>query len=309
MRQRSSPSASPAGTQKGAQKASHLALGVAVVAISFAAIFFKLAEPTPPAISAGTRLAFAAMMMLPFTVRAALRGLLPAMVVKAGLICGVFYGLHFGSWVTSLSLTSVAASVTLVTATPLFLALVGWWTGRDAPSGRTWWAIAIALVGTLIIGWADLSADPDALVGDALALLGALAMVGYLIQVRTLGHHLEAQGRPPLDVLAFAGLTTSVGATCLFLVAALGPGELSVPQTSALGWLLLGALVPQLVGHNLLTWVLRRTAPTVVGLATVGEPVVSAALGWIWLDEPVALLTGLGCGVVLAGIAVGVTKA
>lgn len=287
------------------------ALAVGVVAIAFAAIFFRLAAPTSPAVAAATRLALAGALMMPFTVRGWRRGRLPPVVLRGALICGLCYGLHFGAWVTSLSLTSVAASVTLVTATPLILGLVGRWTGQDAPTPRLWLAIGAAAVGTLIIGGADLALDGEALIGDALALLGAVAMVGYLICARRIGQRLAEAGAPPLDVLAFAGITTTVGALCLAAftgLRALGGHGPIWPDMEALGWLALGALIPQIVGHNLLTWALRRTTPTVVGLSTVGEPVISTALGWLWLRESVSVEIAAGCLVVLAGITLGVSR-
>lgn len=277
-----------------------LALAGAIVSISFAAIFFRLASPTHPLLVAGTRLAIAALVLAAPTVRALRAGRMSARVVRSGIACGLLYGVHFGTWVTSLTMTSVASSVTLVTATPLLLASLSLATGRDAPTRRTWLAIGLALIGLSLIGWADLSLSGDALAGDALALTGAVAMAFYLLIVRSLGEE--------LDVLAFSGLTTAVGALSLLGAAAAIGVPFEYASAESLGWIAMAALVPQLVGHNLLTWSLRHATPTAVGIATVGEPVGATFLAWVWLREPLTPIVAAGCVVTLVAVVVSIGR-
>ena len=73
-------------------------------------------------------------------------------------------------------------------------------------------------------------------------------------------------------------------------------------------YVLLAALIPQLVGHSLLTWVLRHTRPTVVGIATVGEPVGATLLGWLWLGETVGPDVLAGCAIVVSAVALSVWR-
>ncbi|MBX3249466.1 MAG: DMT family transporter [Myxococcales bacterium] len=265
---------------------------VGVMALAFAAVFFRLAAPTPPLVAAGLRLTLAAALMLPF----AWRGLraMDRATWRAASVGGLCYAIHFGAWVSSLTLTSVAASVTLVTATPVLLAIVALVTGRDRPSARQLLAIGVAFVGTLLLGGGDLATE-GALLGDALALVGAGGMVGYLLVVRSRGAH--------LPVLAFATLACGTGGL-LLLGAALALGQSLVPPSAeAAGYLVLATLVPQLVGHNAITWALRHLRPTTVGLATVAEPVGATLLAWWWLAEVPSALTLGGAVVILCAVA------
>ena len=122
------------------------ALVAAVVAISFAAIFLKLAEPTHALTRSGLRLLMAAALLLPAVARGWRRRRLQP-VLGWAVVAGLLYAVHFSAWIWSLDLTSVAASVTLVTATPLLLAVVGVVTGRDRPEGRLWVALALGAAG------------------------------------------------------------------------------------------------------------------------------------------------------------------
>ncbi|MEM9072461.1 MAG: DMT family transporter [Myxococcota bacterium] len=266
-----------------------LAVVVGVIAISFAAIFFRETEPMHPLIAAGLRLSIAAVALSPFVVRGFAR--LPAKVRRDAVLGGLLYALHFGTWVTSLTLTTVAASVTLVTATPLLLASVAFLSGRDRPSRMQLAAIAIALVGVVLIGYRDLG--EGALLGDALAFAGAAAMAGYLLVVRRHG---------AIDVWAFTGIACAVGgATLLATAFALGV-PIEIPSLRSGVFVVLAALIPQLIGHSALTWSLRHLRPTTIGLATVAEPVGSTLLAWVWLREVPAELTLVGCGVTLSAV-------
>lgn len=269
-----------------------LVLLVGVAAIAFAAVFFRLAAPTPPLVAAGLRLALAAGLMAPFAWRD-LRAMNRA-TWRAASLGGLCYAVHFGAWVSSLTLTSVAASVTLVTATPVLLAVVALLTGRDRPGMRQLLAIGVAFAGALLLGGGDLATE-GALLGDALALVGAGGMVGYLLVVR-------AQGAR-LPVLAFATIACGTGGVVLLAVALALGQSLIPPSLEAAGYLALATLVPQLIGHNAITWALRHLRPTTVGLATVAEPVGATLLAWWWLAEIPSALTLGGALVILCAVA------
>lgn len=270
---------------------------LAVVAISFAAPFFRQASPTHPLTKAAVRLAIAAALLWPVALRSWAH--VDAAQKRRAAVAGVLYGLHFGAWVWSLELTSVAASVTLVTSTPLLLALVALATGRDRPQRRHAVAVGLATLGVALVSGTDWQASPAALAGDALALLGAAAMAAYFIVGRQLGAR--------LDVWVYSALATSVGAAVLFATA-LAAGVSPLPASvEALGWLALAAVVSQLIGHMGLTWALRHTKPTVVAMATAGEPVGATLLAWLWLGEAVAPLVAVGCVVTIAAVLLAVT--
>lgn len=278
-----------------------LALVVAVIAISFAGPFFRKTEPTHPLVAAGLRLTIAAACFLPWVLAARRAGRLSPRLLRAAALAGLFYGLHFGTWVWSLGLTTIAASVTLVTATPLLLAVAALRSGRDRPTRRLWFALGLAAVGVSAIGGYDFGTSPGALAGDALALLGAAAMAGYLLVARRLG--------PDYDLGAFSGVATAVGGASLLGTAALL--GIAPVAASAEAWLFVGlaTLVPQLVGHTLLTWSLRHTTPTVVAMATVAEPVGATLLAWLWLGEAVSGPVAAGAAATLAAVVVALQPA
>ncbi len=102
----------------------YLAIGVAMVSISFASIFIKWSESAPFVIAA-YRLGITCLILLPFLFYfGGLRAMRSFRRDEWALILlsGVALSFHFGLWITSLGLTLVSTSVILVTSHPIFVA-------------------------------------------------------------------------------------------------------------------------------------------------------------------------------------------
>jgi len=70
----------------------------------------------------------------------------------------------------------------------------------------------------------------------------------------------------------------------------------------------LAAVIPQVLGHTLLTSALGRATPSEVGLATAAEPVLSTLFAWLWLAELPTEWVLVGCVVALLGVVLGMTR-
>jgi drug/metabolite transporter (DMT)-like permease len=286
-------------------------LAIGAVAISFAAPLFRRAAPIDPLLASAARLALAALLLAPSIPPARAAGKLGPRARRAALVGGALYAVHFGTWVASLGLTTVAASVTLVTATPLLLAVIGATAGKDAPGRRLWAAVGLAAAGTVAIGLSDAglggaaTTTEGALLGDGLALAGAAAMALYLLVVRAWHADLEAAS---FSCLAAGAAALLLGAAILLRGLATGAWP-DLPSLDSLGWVALTAVLSQLVGHTSLTWALAHASPTAVGLATTTEPVVASLVTWAWLGEVPAPLVIVGSLVTVAGVALGLGTA
>lgn len=280
-------------------RSAHVALGVAVAAISAAAILIREADAAALTI-AFWRTAIGAVALLPAAMASRRRRApVPARDRALLALSGMFLAAHFGLWLGSLELTTVASSVTLVTLTPLFVASAAGWLLGEHLTPRGWAGVATAVAGAVVIGVADLGGDGDAtdpLLGDLMAVGGAVAMAGYLV----IGRHLRGRG---MSNVTFAVPTYAGAATVLAVVVVLRDDP--VVSLDARTWLLILAIVagPQLLGHALLTWVLDRLPSTLVSVVTLLEPVGATILAWLVLDELPAELFWVGAPFVLAGLA------
>lgn len=267
-----------------------------VVAISCAAVLIRLAD-APPLVVAGFRLGIASAVLLPCALiraRRELRALLherwPSLFAA-----GLLLALHFALWIASLSQTSVASSVVLVTTTPLFVALASWVLFREHLRRATFVGIAISLGGALLIGCAGMVRGGAALSGNLMALGAALAMAGYLL----IGRRMRLRA----GLLAYATVVFTVAAGAILVAVAVSDTPFSGYSTRTYAAMVALALVPQLVGHMSLNWALRFLPATMVTVAVLGEPVGASFLAWLTLGEAPTLLELTGGALILAGIA------
>ncbi len=276
-------------------------LGVLLLGIlgtSMGAILVRLAqgEGVPPLSIAAWRLTFASAVLLPYAALRMGRGILPTSR-REGFwlgVSGVFLGLHFATWITSLAYTSVASSVVLVSTGPIFVGLGSWLLLRERPGARLMGGLCLAAVGSLTIGWGDFSGGASPLLGDALALLGAVMVAGYLMVGRRL--------RSGRSVIAYVAPVYGV-AMVVLVVAALSAGQPMLGFTPlAYLWLLALGVIPQIIGHTSLNWALGHLSATFVALVTLAEPLGSSVLAYALLGEPVGWMTALGGAVVLTGL-------
>jgi drug/metabolite transporter (DMT)-like permease len=275
-------------------------LAVALLAISVAAVFIRLAE-APGVVVAAWRMIIASLVLLPITVRALRRTPLRRATAWPTLWAGVLLGVHFAAWISSLSYTTVAASVSLVATTPLWVALMSWAFLRRAPTLTVLLGVLVAVAGGAVIAFGDMIGDgvtstaTAPLWGDALALIGAIAIAGYLLLGRT------AQQRG-LGIDAYAGVAYAVAAVVLLpLPAIVGASYLDYPAAT-FGWVLALALVPQLIGHTGINYAMRHLDPTRVATATLLEPVGAALLALLLFTELPSPATAIGAAILLVGV-------
>lgn len=272
-----------------------LALGVGVLAISFAAPLIRLAD-APALTIAAVRLALAAPPML--LLGAATGGIRQWRGLDRGewLLLGLSaaaLAAHFGFWVASLQRTSVVASVTLVTMQPLFVAAGGWAFLGERPRRGTLVGIAVATAGALLLVLPH-AGDRGTLTGDAFALVGGVMSGCYLLAGR--------DARRRLSTAAYTGAVYPV--TALLLLATLlvsGTPLTGHPREAYVAMALL-ALVPQLVGHNALNWALGSLPAAVVAVAILGEPIGAAIIAAPLLGEVPRAIEAAGGAVVLVGV-------
>jgi len=272
-----------------------------VVAVSTASIFIRLAQQAgaQSLAIAMLRLTIAALVLMPFALSRCsgeFRHLSPRDLLTT-IVSGAFLGGHFATWILSLEFTSVVSSVVLVTLSPLFVALASALFLREPVNNRMALGMVIAIAGGVLIGVADSGSSApgqNPLLGNALALAGAVCIAPYLIIARAL--------RSKLSLLAY--VTLVYGAAAVILCAAVLLTQTSLSSDSGLAylWIALLALVPQLIGHTSFNWSVRRLPAVYATIPVLGEPVGSTILAVILLGEQVTLLTLGGAALALAGI-------
>jgi drug/metabolite transporter (DMT)-like permease len=213
---------------------------------------------------------------------------------RAAGLAGLLLAVHFGTWIPSLRLTSVATSTALVTTAPLWIVAARRVRGTPVP-GTVAAGALLGVAGVLVITGLDVRASPAALAGDGLALLGGAAGAGYAV----VGEHARRTTSTPVyTVVAYA-----VCALALLPVCLLGGVPLAGWDGAAWGQLLLLTVVAQLLGHTAFNAAVPVVGAASLSLAILLEVPGATAVAWLWLGQAPPPGAVPGVLAILAGLA------
>jgi drug/metabolite transporter (DMT)-like permease len=280
-------------------------LALSLLGISFAGPLVRLSSAHPVAIAAW-RLAFSLLIVGAVLIATGeWRDWRRVSAADVGLaaVGGVSLALHFWAWNASIHLTTIAASVTLVSLQPAVVAALSAIALREAPTRRQILGIAVAIAGAIIIAAPDFRGGlgPGGnrpLLGNLLAVSAALTAAGYY----TVGRRL----RRSLGVWAYVAIVYSVALGTLVIIA-LARGIPLAPQPAREMAIFAGlAIGPMLLGHTGMNWALKYLPAYVVNLTVLGEPVGATLLGAIIpsIRQIPTINTLVGGAIVLGGVIV-----
>ena len=220
----------------------------------------------------------------------------------AGLVvlAGLCLAAHFGFWVTSLDLTSVASSTAIVSLQVIWV--VGYDLARGVAVGRqVLVGVLLSVAGAVVVGGVDFSLSARALAGDALALVGSVAVAAYAV----IGGLVRQ--RLPTSTYTLGCYGTAASA---LLVAAVLAGQPLAGYPPA-DWVKLAVLTvaAQLLGHSVFNHLLVSVSPMVVSLAILLEIPGAALIAGVWLGQVPPAGAFAGLALVLGGMALVVVGA
>lgn len=276
------------------QKASKIIIPIAMVSVSFAAIFIRFSDSHPIAI-AFYRMFFSSLILLLFIPR--YLDEIKSMSKRDFFILfttGLLLAVHFSAWFASLRYTTVASSVVLVSAHPLIVAWISGWYLNEKTNRKAVLGIIIAMLGIVVMTFSDYTVGKLALFGDILALIGMLAVAGYLIRGR------EMRKSMSLIPYTFIVYSTSAFFLALFSIPFSTSFKVYVPREYMIFLAL--AIIPTMFGHTLYNWALKYVKASFVSVSLISEPVLSSVFAFLIFAEVPPTLTIVGAGVTLIGI-------
>lgn len=254
---------------------------------TYVALSKPLAAAIPVLALAFLRFAIAAIAMLPWTFAAAGEAPLSRTEHRLFFLLSFFGNFLFSiCMLTGISMTTATAAGVILATLPAVVALLSRWFLRERLTVRVWIAIALAVVGIVLL---QLARDQTAqaanftwlpLLGNALLFCAVVCEAIYVIIAKRL-----AATRSPLRVSALANVWG------LVLIAPFGLwalGSFDLGALSANLWLL---LIFYSLGASLFAvwmWVtgLKHVEASHAGVFTVALPIAATLVGVLVLGEP-----------------------
>lgn len=213
---------------------------------------------------------------------------------RTSLVGGLLLGADVAFFFTAIKLTSVVNATIVGSLQPLVLTLYGVRFLGERVSRRDILLGMIALAGVIVIVLAG-SNSGDANIWGDLAALGALASwSAYFIIAKQVSDRVS-----PTDFTISAAIVVAALNAPLALIFG---QSLAIPSLENLGWILLMALGAGLFGHNLMNWAIARIPLWLGSTFTLFVPVVSSALAWMFLGEPLNATQMIGMAVTVAAL-------
>lgn len=198
----------------------------------------------------------------------------------------------------AISSVPVGVAIALQYTAPVLVLAATALLGRRSPHGTVWVAGGLTLAGAVLVSGAVAggSAAPMDGIGLAAGVGSALSYAGYLVTAELAGRG----GAHPVTTL-FLGFAVALVVWAVVLPLWDWPFELLAdPQVAwrvlAVG--LFGTLLP----FGLTIAALRWISSAVAGIATTTEPVLAAALAWIFIGQALSVTQLIGGAMVVAGV-------
>jgi len=265
------------------------------MAISTGAVFARIAD-APSLVIAAYRVGIASLLLVPIAFWKApseFRGL-SSKDLKMAFLAGAFLAMHFATWISSLTFTTISNSVILVSTSPLWVGILAPLLIKEKIRHMTLLSILLSIIGCVIIGSGDLAMGGNALRGDFLALTGGICAAGYLILGKALRHK--------LSLLVYISLCYGSAAIILWIVVLVMGLQVSGFSNQTLSAICAMAVISQLIGHSSYNWALRYCSTTLVALSFLGEPVGSTILAYLLFHEELTLTKTIGGFIILVAI-------
>ncbi len=284
----------------------YFSLFVGVVCVSLASIFIKLIGDVPSVVITTYRLVISSIILIAYSLFNGKKIILNNYnVLSFTALSGLFLSAHFIFWIASIQYTSIPSSVTLVSTSPIFVGIFSYFILKEKQNTIIVISIIISVLGSFILTLSDSGmffnvTNSKAMVGDIFALIGAVAVSGYFI----IGSYL----RRNMDIMQYITLVYSFAAIfslCFSLV--LGE-RFAGYSTGSYFYMVLLAVVPQLLGHTSFNWALKYAKASVIAIATLGEPIGASLFAYIIFKEGITVIQGIGMAIILTSIFIASVK-
>jgi drug/metabolite transporter (DMT)-like permease len=248
-----------------------------------------------PVFQAGLRSVGATVFLLIWMRARGIPLLLPSGTALWGILSGLVFAFEFICLYTALDLTTVSRASIIFYSMPVWLAIAAhiWLPGERLSRTR---ALGLALaLGGVALAFADRSDGQASLLGDLLALAGALgwAAIALMLRVTPL-----SRIRPEIQLL----LQVAVSAVILLALAPLFGELLRDPQFIHLAGVAFQAIIVVGLGYLMWFWLLTIYQANAVASFSFLSPVLAVLFGWALLGETIGPMIWIALALVATGI-------
>lgn len=273
-------------------------LAFGALCISFAPVFVKLlghGVMGPTAIGAW-RMGIAGIVLLIVALVTRRRLLLPREQFWLAVLAGFWFSFDLGVWHRSVLLAGAGLATILGNTQVFNTAVFSYFLFKERPTIRFYIAAIFAMVGVvLLVGVADkIRFTDDYILG---IILGLMTGVFYSLYVITLKHSGNQKVKP--DVIVFIGWVCLIGFSFMSLGSLFEAEPYFPPDGRAWLYLIIIALIVQVVGWYAIFTSLSKVETSRAGLVLLLQPTFASVWGALMFGERFSIWQIVGAAVTL----------
>lgn len=214
---------------------------------------------------------------------------------------GVFLAFDLTFWHASIGEIGAGLATVVVNMQVVFVALLAWALFGEKPGRRAVALLPVILLGVFLIsgvGSTDAYGENPGL-GTAQSILSAMFYAGFVLMLRESGRGFRTPSTGPV----FDSTVGTTIATLIIGLAFASDFDLSVSWPLH-GWLLLLALVSQVVGWLLIARALPQLPALDTSVLLLGQPMLAILWARILFDEALGVSQWIGVALVLSGLVI-----
>jgi drug/metabolite transporter (DMT)-like permease len=212
------------------------------------------------------------------------------------ILAGVGVAGNFAFYFRSIAEGSVAVAVTLMYCAPVFVFLISFVLKLERASLFKWCAMAMVIMGVMLLtGLYDIDTDDVTPVAAGAGLLSGLSYAIFIFGFKYAVPH----GSPQAILFIAFGVLVSILIGFVDI-------EQTVSVLSSPNWFLFVLLGVLGAGISFILYIvgLKYTAPTLVAIVAMVEPVTASLFGIVVLDENLSALQFFGMGLIIVTVTV-----
>lgn len=291
-----------------------IALLIGAIGIAFAGIFAKMSMEAGY-LGALTTAFWRFALAMPFFLLAMVltrpskpRDLSKALINPLWLLLpGLLFAGDMAFFHTAFSHTTVSNGTLLANLQVFIVGILGWWILKERCNALFLAGAIVAFGGIWLLVMNNETSEyaSDPALGNIFAIGTAFWYASYFLMIKWLRRDFRA-----LEIMT---VTTMVATVILFLMVIIIPQDRdhlvpfyndSMPEEYTKAWiyLILLAIVPQVIGQGCIAWSLSKLPVTFSAVVLLLQPVFAAFLGWVILAEALNNWQMIASGIVLVGI-------
>lgn len=222
------------------------------------------------------------------------QGSLPLKIKLLTILSGIFLGIHFAFFFSSVKLTTLANATLFGTLAPIFTVILNYFIYRTKINSKIFMGLILTLLGGVTMQGFDIELNSMGFKGDVSAVICSFWMALVLIITKKV--------RKDYGTLIYSRLIyISASVTLLGLIFILEI-PMRQPTSKEMIFLVLLGIIPNLLGHSVFYYSIRFLPAHTVASIPLGEPIIVSIFGLIIFKEVVPYSVMFGGVFIILGI-------